>query len=246
MEPAKGAISSWQEKVKSILGDLGIAGETVTPTPARTIEELTNLGIIKGYSTIVAVGSQNLVNKIITVMLKEKQPKEIVLGIIPLNYDSLLAQKIGAKNINEACETLKFRRLKTVDVGYIEPDQYFITEALLESSRSMECYLTLDTLQAGLPFNKIIIKPGLQIFIYDNSSNVRPKTGILNWFRLKKETVDIGSSFFKTKKIKIHTIKHALPVKVDDEIVAKTPIICHNRSRVLKIIVSRDKIESKE
>ena len=51
-----------QEKIKNILGLLGITGETVTVTPARSIEELTNMGLAKKYSTIVAVGGDRWYN----------------------------------------------------------------------------------------------------------------------------------------------------------------------------------------
>ena len=37
IEPPKGKIINRPEKIKDILGDLGIAGETVSPNAARSI-----------------------------------------------------------------------------------------------------------------------------------------------------------------------------------------------------------------
>jgi diacylglycerol kinase family enzyme len=240
---ATGKGTAWQEKVKNILGDLGIAGETVTPSPARTIEELATLGIIKGYSTVVAVGSENLVDKIITVIINQKGAKDVVLGVIPADFNSPIARKIHIKDLRDACNTLKYRKLTTIDVCFIEPNKYFLTEAIIETSKSIDAYLTLDHIKAGLPFNKIVIKPGLRVYIDDESSPGKNK--LFGWLLGKKEEKGYAS-FFKTKKIRIETLATNVPVKVDNETIAKTPITCQNRSKALKIIVARDTINLKE
>ena len=137
MEPA-GNKASWQEKVKDTLGDLGIAGETVFPSPARTIEELASLGILKGYSTIVAVGSEKIVNKIVTALINQKSNKDTVLGVIPEDYTSKIAKRIGVSDYKEACQALKYRKLETVDACCIEPNKYFMTEAVIDSVKGFE------------------------------------------------------------------------------------------------------------
>jgi len=243
MEPAGGKAVAWQERVKTILGDLGIAGETVTPSPARTIEELASLGVVKGYSTIVAVGSEKLVNKIVTTIINQKESQEIVLGIIPDNYESSLAKKIRVKDLKDACETLKYRKLETISACFIEPNKYFLTEASIDSNHPVDAYLTTPFIKAGLPFNKITIRPGLKINIFDTSSK-RSGNKLFGWlFGGKAQNNDVYSSFFHTKRLKIETLDQTLPVKVDDEVISKTPIICENRPKALKIIVARDIIE---
>jgi diacylglycerol kinase family enzyme len=243
MEPAGGKAAAWQERVKTILGDLGIAGETVTPSPARTIEELASLGVVKGYSTIVAVGSEKLVNKIVTTIINQKESQEIVLGIIPDNYESSLAKKIKVKDLKDACETLKYRKLETISACFIEPNKYFLTEAILESNRPVDAYITTPFVKAGLPFNKITIRPGLKMYISDNSTQ-SSKGGIFSFlFGKNKQSSDINSSFFHTKRLKIETLDQTMPVKVDDEVISKTPIVCENRPKALKIIVARDIME---
>jgi diacylglycerol kinase family enzyme len=242
MEPAGGKAAAWQERVKTILGDLGIAGETVTPSPARTIEELASLGVVKGYSTIVAVGSEKLVNKIVTTIINQKENQEIVLGIIPDNYDSMLAGKIHVKDLKDACETLKYRKLETAGACHIFPNKYFLTEATIESGHPVDAYLTTPLIKAGLSFNKITIKPGLKIEIYDSGQKKSMGNKLLGWFLGKKEK-DIYQSFLHTKKLKIETLDQTLPVKVDDEVISKTPVVCENRPKALKIIVARDIME---
>jgi len=244
MEPAQKHELAWQEKVKNILGDLGIAGETVTPSPARTIEELAYLGVIKGYSTIVAVGSEKIINKITTTIINQKENKDVVLGMIPNNYEGMLAKKIQVKDLKEACLALKHRKLETIDLCFVEPNKYFLTLGILESNKTTDAYLSTSFFKAGLPFNKITIEPGLKITIADSSSEQISGKKFLGWLFGKKEK-DIYSSLFYYKKIKIETPDTNISLRVDDEIIAKTPIICQSRSRALKIIVARDNISMK-
>ncbi|MEI6040524.1 MAG: hypothetical protein WCP93_04215 [Candidatus Berkelbacteria bacterium] len=244
MEPAS-AKASWQEKVKDTLGDLGIAGETVFPSPARTIEELAALGIMKGYSTIVAVGSEKIVNKIVTAMINQNAGKDTVLGIIPEDYDSKIAKRIGVSDYKEACQALKFRKLKTIDICCIEPNKYFMTEAVIETTKTTEAYLAMDKIQAGIEFNKITIKPGIRLEINDFVEKKAPSIkNLFNAFIGRKQEVgpDIYSSLFHSDSFQIETPKTSLPVKVDDDIVAKTPIICHQENKALKIVVAKDNI----
>ena len=246
-EAGNAKTAAWQEKIKDILGDLGIAGETVSPTPARTIEELASLGIIKGYSTIVAVGSEKLVNKIVTALINQQGGKETVLGVIPSNFEGMLAHRIGARDLKEACQALKLRKLQTIDACQIEPNKYFLTEAVIESMRSTDAYITMDEIQAGLIFNRIVIKPGLKIQIFDESRETVNKFRQF-WARIFGKTFeakDIYTSTFASKKIKIETLGRILPVKVDDEIVTKTPMVCAARPKALKIVVARDIVNSK-
>jgi len=248
MEPNGAKTAAWQEKIKDILGDLGIAGETVSPTPARTIEELASLGIMKGYSTIVAVGSEKVVNKVVTAIINQNNNKEVVLGVIPDNFEGILAHRIGVRDLKEACQALKFRKLASVDVCQIEPNKFFLTEAIIESAHATDAYLTLDRIQAGLPFNKIIIRPGLKIEIYDQSRQIVNKFKKFWAWLLKKpyDEKDIYTSLFHSKKLKLETLGRILSVKVDSETLTKTPMACNARPKDLKLVVARDIIGSKE
>ncbi len=243
MEPPKGKIATRQEKIKDILGDLGIAGETVSSSAARTIEELTHLGIVKGYSTVVAVGGEALVNKIITVLATEKTAKDVVLGVIPNEFDTILARKINIHDVRSACSALKFRRLESIDLCSIEPNRYFITEAIIENNRNYPIYFSKDNLQGKITADRILIKPGLEIFTHDRSLEGNTPSKFYRWLFGKKPD-DIFSSYFTAKKIRFEAENNAaIPVKVSDEVVAKTPVTIQSRSKVLKIIVARDKIK---
>lgn len=246
LEPSKGKfIRNAQEKIKDILGDLGIAGETVTPSPARTIEELAHLGVVKGYSTIVAVGSEALVNKVITVLATEDTARETVLGVIPNDFTSFLAKRIGISDLPSACNALKYRKLETVNLCLIEPNKYFFTEAAIESRRNQEIFFSIDKLKGRALTKRVTIKPGLEISFYDESSEGKISSKFWRWLFGKKEK-DIFTSRFFVKRIRFESERENLPIKVSGEIVAKTPATFQNRSRILKIIVARDRMMKKE
>jgi diacylglycerol kinase family enzyme len=57
-----------------------------------------------------------------------------------------------------------------------------------------------------------------------------------------KEAPESNVSILKGKKIKINTTE-SIPVLINSEVVAKTPISVRTKFRALKIIVERDKIE---
>jgi len=242
MEPPKGKLIYRQEKIKDILGDIGIAGETVIPSAARTIEELTQLGVMKGYSTIVAVGGESLINKIINILATQKISKDAVLGIIPNDFESLIAKKINVGDLRSACNALKFRRLETIDICQIEPNKFFITEAIVENPKNRQIYFSLDTMAGSAQTNQIIIKPGLNIYMHDKALEGNAFSRFISWLLSRKEK-DIFSSFFQTKKARFESENANLPIKVSGETIAKTPATLYNRPRMLKIIVARDKIK---
>lgn len=246
IEPSKGKINSrYQEKIKDVLGNLGIAGETVIPTAGRTIEELAHLGVVKGYSTIVAVGSEMLVNKIITILATEKVAQDTVLGIVPDDFNSIIAKRIGATDLNSACNALKFRKLETVDLCLIEPNKYFLTQATIESFWNKEIFFSMEKIKGRALIKKVIITPGLEILLRDGALSGGPSKKFIKWLFGKKES-DIYSSYFATKRIRFESDKENIPIKVSGEIVAKTPSTFVNRPKSLKIIVARDRISSEE
>jgi len=60
------------EKIRDVARTFGIAGEITQSSPARTPDELTKMGLEKNYSTIIAIGTNSHINKIITRIMKEK------------------------------------------------------------------------------------------------------------------------------------------------------------------------------
>jgi len=223
------------EAVKNIVISLGIAGETVQVSPARTVTELVNMGIAKEYSTIVAVGSDRLVNQIASII----HETNFVLGIIPIDASEKVTNIIGTADMREACENLKHRKLDIVDLGMIEPSKYFITEAIINAPKTLQAYLELDEAELETPFNSISISSKMHIIINDHSKNQGffYKLGKL----LGNSSENVYTSCFSSKKIRVET-SDPLPVIVDGEIITKTPLAIRLKPKALKIIVGRARI----
>lgn len=228
-----------QNRIKDIIGMLGIAGEITTVSPARTIEELANMGMAKGYSTIIAVGSDKLINKVASLI----QGTDFVLGIVPINASDFIHELIRTYDIKEACESLRFRYVQNRDIAMIEPNKYFLTEATIFSPKPMLAKIDLDQASLQATFTKMAISRDLHLAIEDKSKSPGSVIRSLYWF-LGKKTKDIHPSVFSSKRIKIDTSQPA-PLIVSDEILAKTPLVAKLKPKALKLITVRGKMEGK-
>jgi diacylglycerol kinase (ATP) len=117
-----GKINKVQDKLRSRLRNLGIAGEFVKSTGPGDIPRLTKMGIEKGYNTIVAVGGDGTINEVINALPDEST----ALGIIPMGNTNELANLLGINDWNDACTILAARKVEIVDLGKIE-DKIFVT-----------------------------------------------------------------------------------------------------------------------
>lgn len=225
-----------QEKIKQILIMLGISGETVLVSPARTATELTIMGLEKGYSTIVAVGSEELVNEIGSTIAQS----DAVLGIIPTNYSEELKSIIGTDDIKLACEALQKRHLVTINMGYLDPGINFLTSLSIQSPKPLTMQAEIDDFYISTKINRININNNLITKIFSNKKQEGFLNNIFNIFNEpKKNNCD---SIFYANKIRLRT-SEITPVKIGNLVVAKTPIIVYRKPEALKIIKFRSKIK---
>jgi len=121
-----GKINKVQDKLKARLKDLGILGEMVKSMGSEDIGKLVQLGLERGFKTIVAVGGDGTINEIINAI----HGKQITLGIIPLGNNNELAKILGIPDWQSACNVLAARKTELVDLGKIG-DKLFITNISL-------------------------------------------------------------------------------------------------------------------
>lgn len=244
-QPKNRTTLKFQENIRKTLGNIGIMGETVTVSPARTTEELVDIGLNKNYSTIVAVGSDRHINKIASFI----KNKNCALGIIPINCSILIYQLIGTSDVKEACEILKYRRLKVINMGAIEPNKYFITQAEIHFPHSTNVTITIinpgyDSYKAEMPVSEIIISRNLYLLTTDKTNSQNPISSFWSWLTNKK-TPDNQSSILRGKKIKIET-PEPMPIYLDGEIIAKTSAVATLYPKALKIIGKPDRIKEEQ
>lgn len=123
-----GKIYKIQDKLKSILSDLGIAGEFIKSTGPGDIPKLAEIGLKKGYSTIVAVGGDGTINDVLNNIPNEN----IAFGIIPLGKTNTLAQTLGINDWMEACQILAARKTVKTNMGevFLEGKNRFFVSSL--------------------------------------------------------------------------------------------------------------------
>jgi len=117
----------WQNslaRIETRLTDLGIAGKISRLSVLTSLKELISEAIKKGAETIVAVGNDETVNKLVPLVAEQK----VSLGIIPLGKPNYLAQLLGIPEGEKACDVLSARVIERLDLG--KANEYFFLNHL--------------------------------------------------------------------------------------------------------------------
>lgn len=108
--------------VENRLTDLGIQGRIDRFAPFRSPKEMLSDAVKKGAKTIVAVGNDDTVRKVI-----DAWPDfEIALGIIPVADPSALSSFLGIPIGEAACDVLSARLIERLDLGKVN-NHYFLS-----------------------------------------------------------------------------------------------------------------------
>jgi diacylglycerol kinase family enzyme len=158
-----GRINKLQEKLKGALSDLGIAGEFVKSTGPSDIPRLTEIGLKKGYNTIVAIGGDGTVNEVLNNIPDEK----IAFGIVPLGSTNILANSLGIYDWLQACQVLAARKTIKYSIGEIsmkEEKKYFLNSVTLGLEADISKHFNLKENAASKIKKKIEILKAINDF----------------------------------------------------------------------------------
>lgn len=229
--PSSRAVRQQYQRIRDILTNLGIGGEMVSASPARTAMELTDTGIQKGYSTIVAVGGDRHVNTVAT-CLKNRA----VLGIIPIEASAEVQELAGTNDLKTACESLKQRRLVSHSLVLAEPDRLIFLDAFIQPPKLAKVNVVVDNrVRANAYFQLIRVNRSLELTI--ESSYERSARKVLGIFSVKAEPLRSFSSFHG-RVIRVLT-EPELPLTAGGEAIAQTPIQFRLLPDALKLITRR-------
>ncbi|QQG50234.1 MAG: hypothetical protein HZB70_01450 [Candidatus Berkelbacteria bacterium] len=229
--PANRSVRQTYQRLRDILTNLGIAGEMVAASPARTPEELAGMGIEKGYSTIVAVGGDHHINQVATNVMNRA-----VLGIVPINASNQVTDLVGVNDIRAAAETLKFRRLTMVSTVLIEPDLPLFLDAEILPERLAKVSLVIDNrVRAFAYFNRAVINRSLEIHL--ESTHVTEPKKVLGIFSVGGNIVK-SESLLHGRSVRLVTDPD-LPLLVAGRPVATSPLQLRLLPESLKVITRR-------
>lgn len=224
---------------KKILTSLGISGEFAEVSAARSIEELAELGVAKKYSTIVAMGSERLINKLAVLLAGTPY----ILGVLPIDDFNFMKPINGTSNIEEAAEALKYRLVKETSVMRIEPNKYFFTRAIINFNKPTRAKIKINSAEIDGECSQIIFSGNGNLTIKNNHINNEPAQKIINWIMGKEQKRDETISKFRGYGMSIQT-GNTHPIFVGDEIIARTPLAAQVIPNCLKLIVKRDRIST--
>ncbi len=108
--------------VETRLTDLGISGKIGRLTPFTNARGLVRDETRRGVKTIVAVGNDETVAKVVGGLGEA----DVTLGIIPVGGPSAVAESLGIPPGAEACDILSQRLTQKIDLGRIN-GQYFLS-----------------------------------------------------------------------------------------------------------------------
>ncbi|MBA7490353.1 lipid kinase YegS [subsurface metagenome] len=245
--------AAFQNKIISNLEELQIIGEVARANPIQKPPELFQMGIKKGYNTIVAAGSDTIINSLGALTAKQG----ITLGIIPIETKSSFFSLIGCENWEQACQALPKRRVETFDIGKINKDKIFLTFVKIQPENKNMAQIILD-------FKKFKVEvPTLEIIVTNGVlENADPKIvrksfsdGLLDIFiptellkdsasvislLFQEKTKPIFSSLFRTKKVKISSEEKTFKIiSPDNKIIAKTPCEISIIPKAIRIIIKK-------
>ncbi len=121
-------------QIENRLVTLGIQGRTEKMTILKNIQEAVRAAIKRGATTIVVVGNDETVNKVLPQLVEEK----ITLGFIPLGPNQSIAQVLGIPEGLAACDVISRRVVRHLDMGRVNT-MYFLFSLSAPANVIFDC-----------------------------------------------------------------------------------------------------------
>ena len=228
-------------QIKKQLSELGIAGEMTSPTPGKSVNDLVDLAIAKRYSTVIAVGSMDLINKVAHAVI----PYEVVFGIIPTVDHPDIARLIGTSDWKQAADHLKRRRFHPVRMGLINDQICFLTPAIIDVPDDVAIELRCPDYMVSAAGGRMSITPTFDpeeeaetlLTVEIEEGTPRRSKGLLGGL-FKKKAAAPGESLLRCPAFDLRS-SAPLSVSVAGSVLATTPISCTTQVKPLKLIVGR-------
>lgn len=223
-------------RVEIRLTDLGLNGKILRLAGIKNIKAAIQNEIRLGAKTIVAVGNNQTVNKIIGAIIDDNIygdfQKKTLLGIIPIGEDNSIAASFGINNPEDACNILLARRVEKIDLG-LAGNHYFLNEASIQSLGT--------TLEIGNYSMETTARGEIKIInlLKDKSENIKsnPHDGLLDvLIRTRKK----DRTYLSAKSLKISNQHEKLIV--DGVMEINTPAEIGILKDHVNIIVGKDRM----
>ena len=230
----KGRYNKAINRMEIRLTDLALNGKIIRLSGIKNIKSAIQNEIRLGAKTIVAVGNNQTVNKIIGAIIEadiySDFQKNTLLGLIPIGSDNSIANSFGIKNEEDACNILLARRIKKIDLGLVG-DYYFLNEAEVQGKGTI---INLDSYSIE-PQEKGTIKIINLLSSTDNHIDSNPHDGLLDVYISSRKR---DNTLLRLDKFDIVSEHNIL---VDGVIEVKTPATVSVAKNKLNIIVGKNR-----
>ncbi len=228
-------------RIESRLLDLEIQGKAEKLTILKSMKELVDGAIKRGAKTIVAIGDDQTVSKIISIVAD----KEMTLGMIPIGDHHRIADFLGIPRAEKACDVLSARIVEQLDLGKAN-NAYFLS--FLDIPAAKELRIECDE-------GKFVIEPsdgnhGISVYNFGAGGH-DPRDGILELVIRRQEAPSGASHFFKKsgaeqsifplRSMLIKSSRASLPAYADGQTVVKTPLTVTVVPKKLRVIVGKNR-----
>ncbi len=122
-------------EIENRLTDLGLAGKTVRMALFRNVQEMVRDEIRRGAKSVIAVGNDETLHKVIDVV----SGTDAVLGIIPLGSPNALAKLLGVPEGVAACDVLSARIVETIDAGIVNGKRFLTSLSVANFRSELTC-----------------------------------------------------------------------------------------------------------
>ncbi len=228
-------------QIENRLMQLGVNGHTEKLTMLKSLQEMVESAIKHGAKTIVAIGNDDTVSKMISFLPKHA----VTFGIVPIGEPNTIADKLGIPRGVAACDTLSARITTKIDLGKVN-NAYFISSLALPADQAVS--MDFGTYH----ISTLTSTSTIQICnINGSASQSDPTDGQLEAV-VREETRGGGlfskkrryttHSVFPLKKVKITTDHQSLPVIADGQMMIKTPVTVEVAPQKLKVIVGKNRM----
>jgi len=135
--------------IETRLADFGISGNIGRLSLFRDASDLIEDEVRRGAKTIVAVGNDHTIRKILDSVVVARA----VLAFIPLGTPNVIAKIFGIPNGVDACDVLAKRTIMTVDMGKVN-GRYFLSRLRIpENNVKLVCegsYMVSSELRSAI------------------------------------------------------------------------------------------------
>jgi len=225
--------------VETRLTDLGIAGKIARLALFRDPKELIRDEIRKGVKTIIAVGNDVTLRKVIDAVAGF----DVVVGMIPFGKEhNIIANLIGMPSGSEACDVLSARILQELDLGSVNGKRFLhsvtwpsISDVEIECDKQFRLtpYRSCEIIVRNLAMPEEDVRAADPT---DGRLEVVVRVAQRSWFGKKKGATTI----VPVERVMVRSAKNVTGV-VDGELFEGTEFLLESLPRQVKVITGKER-----